>query len=59
VRLVEDPSLRRRMGSAARSRYEVQFEPAAAAGRMLQIYRELITARPGVNAIRPLARAIR
>jgi glycosyltransferase involved in cell wall biosynthesis len=59
VRLAEDPQLRRRMGRAARSRYEVQFEPAAAAGRMLQIYRELIAPRSDANATRPLARAIR
>jgi glycosyltransferase involved in cell wall biosynthesis len=59
VRLAGDPSLRRRMGSAARSRYEVQFEPAAAASRMLQIYRELIAPHAGAKATSPLARAIR
>jgi hypothetical protein len=47
------------MGRAARSRYEVQFEPAAAAGRMFQIYRELIAPRSDANATGPLARAIR
>ncbi len=53
VRLADDPALRRRLGSAARSRYAAQFEPAAAARRMLQVYRDLT----GVTM--PLARAIR
>ncbi len=59
VRLVDDPALRRRLGSAARSRYAVQFEPAAAARRMLEVYRELISPGPRSGVTMPLARAIR
>jgi glycosyltransferase involved in cell wall biosynthesis len=43
VRLADDPALRRRMGSASQSRYAAQFEPGAAARRMLQVYRELLS----------------
>jgi glycosyltransferase involved in cell wall biosynthesis len=59
VRLVDDPALRRRLGSAARSRYAAQFEPAAAARRMLEVYRDLISPGPRSGVTMPLARAIR
>jgi glycosyltransferase involved in cell wall biosynthesis len=59
VRLADDPALRRRMGQAARSRYVTQFDPAVAAGRLLQIYRELAVPAADSSAARPLARAIR
>ena len=51
VRLADDPALRRRLGSAARSRYAAQFDPGAAGCRMLEIYREVIQA--GRSANRP------
>jgi glycosyltransferase involved in cell wall biosynthesis len=44
VRLADDADLRRRLGSAARSRYATQFDPRAAGRRMLEIYREVIGA---------------
>jgi glycosyltransferase involved in cell wall biosynthesis len=59
TRLVDDPALRRSLGNAARSRYAAQFDPAAMAHRMLELYRDVISRgrRPGATA--PLARAIR
>jgi glycosyltransferase involved in cell wall biosynthesis len=45
TRLVDDPALRRRLGGAARARYAAQFEPAAMAQRMLEVYRDLISHR--------------
>jgi glycosyltransferase involved in cell wall biosynthesis len=59
VRLADDRTLRRRMGNAARSRYASQFDPAVAAARMLQVYRELAAPGSGSAAATPLARAIR
>lgn len=58
VRLVDDPSLRHRLGSNARSRYSVQFDPAEAARRVLGVYRELVSAGRQSRVNRPLARAI-
>jgi glycosyltransferase involved in cell wall biosynthesis len=55
LRLADDPALRRRLGSAARSRYAAQFEPAAAAARILEVYRELISPGPGSEVATPLA----
>jgi glycosyltransferase involved in cell wall biosynthesis len=47
VRLADDPALRRRLGTAARSRYAAQFDPPSAGRRMLQVYRDLVdAARP-------------
>jgi glycosyltransferase involved in cell wall biosynthesis len=59
TRLADDSTLRRRLGNAARSRYAAQFEPAAMAHRMLQLYRELISHGRGSRAATPLAKAIR
>jgi glycosyltransferase involved in cell wall biosynthesis len=59
TRLADDPALRRRLGNAARSRYAVQFEPAAMAHRMLQVYRELLSHGRRSRAATPLAKAIR
>jgi glycosyltransferase involved in cell wall biosynthesis len=59
VRLADDPALRRRMGHAARSRYASQFDPAVAAAKMLQVYRELAAPAADASTGRPLARAIR
>jgi glycosyltransferase involved in cell wall biosynthesis len=55
LRLVDDPALRRRLGSAARTRYAAQFEPSAAAHRMLEVYRELISPGPRSEVTTPLA----
>ncbi|HWB42603.1 MAG TPA: glycosyltransferase family 4 protein [Gemmatimonadales bacterium] len=41
LRLADDPDLRRRLGVAARARYLAQFDPDAAARRMLEVYRAL------------------
>jgi glycosyltransferase involved in cell wall biosynthesis len=59
VRLADNPMLRRRMGHAARSRYASQFDPAVAAAKMLQIYRELAAPAADASTGTPLARAIR
>jgi glycosyltransferase involved in cell wall biosynthesis len=45
-RLADDPALRHRLGSAARTRYAAQFGAAAAADRMLEVYRRLRSAPP-------------
>jgi glycosyltransferase involved in cell wall biosynthesis len=45
-RLADDPALRRRMGEAAKAKYRVQFDPNRCAGRMLEIYREVLARRP-------------
>jgi glycosyltransferase involved in cell wall biosynthesis len=58
VRLADDPALRRRLGSAARSRYAAQFEPAAAARRMLQVYRQLLSHGSTSRMTTPPANAI-
>lgn len=58
IRLADDPALRRRLGTAARSRYAAQFEPAAAAHRMLQVYRDLTSPGPLSGAAAPLARGL-
>ncbi len=55
LRLADDPTLRRRLGSAARSRYAAQFEPAAAARRILEVYRELASPDPRSPVTPPLA----
>jgi glycosyltransferase involved in cell wall biosynthesis len=55
IRLADDPALRRRLGTTARSRYAAQFEPAAAAHRMLQVYRDLISPGPDSGAAVPPA----
>ncbi len=44
-RLADDPSLRVRMGAAARERYVRQFDPRCAAEAVLGIYRQIVTAR--------------
>jgi glycosyltransferase involved in cell wall biosynthesis len=54
LRLADDPGLRRRLGSAARSRYAAQFDPRAAGCRMLEVYREVVDAsRPAGSLPRP------
>lgn len=42
VRLADDPGLRERLGTAARTRYAAQFDPRAAGRRILEIYWELV-----------------
>ena len=53
VRLADDPALRCRLGSAARSRYVTQFDPETAGCRMLEVYRELVGAARGASAPAP------
>jgi glycosyltransferase involved in cell wall biosynthesis len=52
ARLADDSELRRRLGESARRRYRRQFDPAAVAGRMLALYRELAS-RPGKDTFEP------
>jgi glycosyltransferase involved in cell wall biosynthesis len=59
IRLADDSALRRRLGSAARSRYAAQFEPAAMATRMLEVYRDLVSPGRRSGATTSLARAVR
>lgn len=58
VRLADDPALRRRLGNAARARYAAQFEPATAARRMLQVYRDLISPGPRTGVTVPFAKGL-
>ena len=58
ARLADDPVLRHRLGSAARARYLGQFEPAAAARRMLAVYRELLSRGSPSAMVAPLAKAM-
>jgi glycosyltransferase involved in cell wall biosynthesis len=44
-RLLADPELRRRLGAAARARFEKEFEAAAMARSYRQVYREALAAR--------------
>jgi glycosyltransferase involved in cell wall biosynthesis len=43
--LADDPALRRRLGSAAREKYRLQFEPSRVAREMLDVYRSILVRR--------------